>query len=301
MEELIGEARRLPIGTGSVIDRRRLLDLVDQLRAAVPTEVREAQEILERKEELLAKTDEEAALRLSRADDEVERRISESEIARAAQTRADQIVAASQGETERLLEEAKGQAAALRTEGERLASEQMEEADRYALEMLVKLDQQLGAFSASVRAGIETLDRKPDEQFAADAPPAEAPLPAKPPPVLPPQPKVLESPPPATPPARDFAEPPPAPAGSATPAAGESPFSELTGVSMVRAAVPADEDAPLPVAGASPGADAPPAVDTPRERDKPRPFKEAAAAPPLIPAADDVTTDAADDLLDKTS
>lgn len=291
LEELIGEARRLPIGTGSVIDRRRLLDLVDQLRAAVPTEVREAQEILERKEGLLAETDEEAALRLSRADEEVERRISESEIARAAQTRADQIIAASQSETERLLEEAKGQAAALRSEGERLASEQMEEADRYALEMLVKLDQQLGAFSASVRAGIETLDHKPAEPFAADVPPAAgAPLAAEP--------EVLETASPAAPPARDFAEPPPVPKPSVP---KKSPFTKMTGVSMVRAGAPADEDAPLPVASASPGADVPPAVDTPPERDEPRSFEEAAAAPPLIPAADppaadDATPNAADDL-----
>ena len=103
LEEVIGEARRLPIGTGSVIDRRRLLDLVDQLRAAVPAEVREAQEVLDRKEEVLAKTDEEAALRLSRADEEVTRRISDSELTVAAEARAEQIIATAPGEPERLL------------------------------------------------------------------------------------------------------------------------------------------------------------------------------------------------------
>ena len=51
LEEQIGEARRLPIGTGSVIDRRRLLDLVDQLRAAVPQQVREAHGVLEKRDQ----------------------------------------------------------------------------------------------------------------------------------------------------------------------------------------------------------------------------------------------------------
>ncbi len=93
-----------------MIDRRRLLDLVDQLRAAVPAEVREAQE-----------------------------------------------------EAERLLEETQKQAAAKQAEGERLASEQMDEADRYALEMLRKLEQQLQAFIGSVRSGVDTLERRPED------------------------------------------------------------------------------------------------------------------------------------------
>lgn len=167
LEEQIGEARRLPIGTGSVVDRRRLLDLVDQLRAAVPAEVREAQEVLDREREVLAQADEEAAVRLSRADEEAERRVSESEVAKAAEARAEQIIAEAHSEAERLLEEAKRQAEARSAEGGRLASEQMDEADRYALEMLRKLEQQLDAFAASVRAGIATLERKPEEAPAS--------------------------------------------------------------------------------------------------------------------------------------
>ncbi len=167
LEEQIGEARRLPIGTGSVIDRRRLLDLVDQLRAAVPAEVREAQEILDRREDVLAKADEEVALRLARADEEVERRVGESEVAKAAEARAEQIIAEARREAERIVEEARRQAEAKSAEGARLASEQMDEADRYAMEMLRKLEQQLDAFMGSVRSGISSLDRKPEEAASA--------------------------------------------------------------------------------------------------------------------------------------
>ncbi len=163
LEEQIGEARRLPIGTGSVIDRRRLLDLVDQLRAAVPQEVREAHDVLLRRDEVLAKADEEAALRMARADDEVARRTSESEVVRAAEVRAQEIIAEARRETERIAQEARLEAERKNEEGARLASEQMDEADRYAMEMLRKLEQQLDAFMNSVRTGINSLDRKPDE------------------------------------------------------------------------------------------------------------------------------------------
>jgi cell division septum initiation protein DivIVA len=163
LEEQIGEARRLPIGTGSVIDRRRLLDIVDQLRAAVPAEVREAQNILDSKDEVLAKAGEEAAVRLTRADEEVTRRISESEIAKAAEQNAMQITAEARTEADRILEDARRQMEAKVTEGERLSAEQMDEADRYAMEMLRKLDQQLQAFMNSVRSGIETLEKRPED------------------------------------------------------------------------------------------------------------------------------------------
>ena len=163
LEEQIGEARRLPIGTGSVIDRRRLLDLVDQLRAAVPAEVREANAVLTKKEEVLAHADEEAALRLSRADDEVARRVSESDVVKAAEVRAQEIIAEGRRETEGLINEARRQAEAKSAEGTRLAAEQMDEADRYAMEMLRKLAQQLDAFMGSVRTGLDSLERKPEE------------------------------------------------------------------------------------------------------------------------------------------
>lgn len=163
LEEQIGEARRLPIGTGSVIDRRRLLDLVDQLRAAVPADLREAQEILTRRDEVLAKADEEAALRFAKTDEEVERRVSESEIAKAAEARAQEIIAEAHRQAGRFMEEAQHQAEQRSAEGARLASEQMDEADRYAMEMLRKLEQQLDAFMSSVRSGINTLNRRPEE------------------------------------------------------------------------------------------------------------------------------------------
>lgn len=177
LEEQIGEARRLPIGTGSVIDRRRLLDLVDQLRAAVPQQVREAATVLESRDEVLAKADEEAAVRLARADDEVARRIGDSEIVRAAEKRAEEIIAEARRETDRLIQDARLDADRKSNEGARLASEQMDEADRYAMEMLRKLEQQLAAFTNSVRTGIDSLDRRPEPEPsvtppASDEPPA---------------------------------------------------------------------------------------------------------------------------------
>ena len=71
---------KLPIGGRVAIDRRRLLELVDQMRVAMPAELREAQEIVSQRDEVLAKAREESQLLLARAQQEVEERLSEEEL-----------------------------------------------------------------------------------------------------------------------------------------------------------------------------------------------------------------------------
>ena len=53
LEELVAEARRMPIGQGVVVDRRRILELVDQMRSSVPWEVKQAQDIVAEKEAII--------------------------------------------------------------------------------------------------------------------------------------------------------------------------------------------------------------------------------------------------------
>ncbi len=162
LEEMVGEARRIPIGTGVVMDRRRMLDLVDQLRAAVPGEVKESREIIARKDEVLSSAEEEARIRIARADEEVDRRLSETEIVRSAEMRAQMMVQEAEAKAERLVREAQNDARSRLEEAERNASQQMDDADRYALEMLRRLDDQLQTFMGSVRSGIESLEQRPE-------------------------------------------------------------------------------------------------------------------------------------------
>jgi hypothetical protein len=54
-------------------------------------------------------------------------------------------------------------------QAEQAATNQMDEADRYALEMLRRLDQQLSAFSNTVKAGIAALEERTAEPDPPDA------------------------------------------------------------------------------------------------------------------------------------
>lgn len=156
----MGEGTKLPIGGRVAIDRRRLLDLIDQMRVAVPAELREAQEVLSQKEEVLTGAREESQLMIARAQQEVEERLRDNEIVRAAQGRGDEIIRRAEEQADALIKDAEERMRARLSQAESVAAQQMDEADRYALEMLKKLESQLSAFLASVRAGIESMENK---------------------------------------------------------------------------------------------------------------------------------------------
>jgi cell division septum initiation protein DivIVA len=158
---MVAEGRRMPIGAGVVVDRRRLLDLVDQMRAALPNEIREAEDILRRRDEMLERADEEAKIKLRRAQDQVDDILENESIVKAAQARAEMLVREAEARGDRMLLDTENQARARLAEAEKLANEQMDEADRYATEMLRRLDEQLQVFATNVRTALESLETRP--------------------------------------------------------------------------------------------------------------------------------------------
>lgn len=158
----------MPIGAGVVVDRRRLLDLVDQMRAAMPNEIKEAEDILRRRDEVITRADEEAAIKVRRAQEQVDEILSHDSIVRAAEARADMLVREAEARCDRMLLDTENQARSRMAEAEKLAGEQMDEADRYATEMLRRLDEQLLHFTKNVRTALESLDVRPAEPVAAE-------------------------------------------------------------------------------------------------------------------------------------
>ena len=156
----------MPIGAGVVVDRRRLLDLVDQMRAALPNEIREAEDVLRRRDEIIERADEEAKIKLRRAQEQVDDILDNESIVRAAQARADMLVREAEARGDRMLLDTEHQAKSRLAEAEKLANEQMDEADRYATEMLRRLDEQLQAFGRNVRTALDSLETRPVEALA---------------------------------------------------------------------------------------------------------------------------------------
>lgn len=151
----------MPIGAGIVVDRRRLLDLVDQMRAALPNEIREAEEILQRRAEMMTRADEEAAIKLRRAQEQVDQILEHDSVVREAQARAEMLVREAEARCEGMLEDTETQAKARMAEAEKLAGEQMDEADRYAMDILRKLNADLESTLKNVRVAMEAMQSEP--------------------------------------------------------------------------------------------------------------------------------------------
>jgi len=164
LEELVGEARRIPVGGGAVISRQRLLDLVDRMRVAVPKEVYDAREVIEKREEVLADAGAEASRIIARAKAEVEERLKETEVVKASEERARQLLAQAQERMDELSRQAEAQAAARLDDAQGAARDEMREADVYALQTLNKLEGELNEFIATVRRGIDTLEKRAAER-----------------------------------------------------------------------------------------------------------------------------------------
>ena len=164
LEELAGEARRLPVGGGLVVSRQRLLDLVDRMRVAVPREVYDAREVLEKREEVLAAAEAEVTRLLNEARAEVESRLKDNAVVKAAEEKSREVLLKAQQRAEELAREAEEQARARLDEAQDVGRSQMREADVYALQTLKRLEQELEGFIATVRRGVDALEQRAAER-----------------------------------------------------------------------------------------------------------------------------------------
>ena len=160
LEDLVIQSRRLPVGGNLVVDRKRLLDLIDQMRLAIPSDLREAARILEAREQIIEEARESAARIIEEARRERERILAESDILREAQARSQQMLLEAEQRARETIAEADRLAAAHLSEAAEAASKQLDDADQYALEVLRRLEHQLQSFLDSIRTSIMNLQER---------------------------------------------------------------------------------------------------------------------------------------------
>ena len=147
LESLIANGKPLPLTRNAIIDRDAALNLIDELRVAVPEEVRAAKRINSEGERIIEKAQEEAERIVARAQEQAAFLIEERGLTEAADAESRRIVA-----------NAEDEAAAVRRG-----------ADEYAAGVLEGLDADVTRTLHSIQRGIAMLD----ERRAAALPVAE--------------------------------------------------------------------------------------------------------------------------------
>jgi hypothetical protein len=142
LEEILNESRPFPFTHNVIVDEDRVLDLIDQMRVAIPEEVKKAQSLLAQRDRILAQAQEEANRTLAIAREKSEQLIERDAIVQAAQARAEQIV----------------QQAHVDIENTR------READDYVVDTLTRLEMELDRALSQVRNGIQMLQREKQQE-----------------------------------------------------------------------------------------------------------------------------------------
>ena len=154
LEELFNESRPIPLTHNVIVDEDRMLDLIDQMRVAIPEEVKKAQQVLSQRDRIMAQSQEEANRTLALAREKSEGLVEQSAIVEAARIRVKEIEAEALREAERT----------------------RREADNYVIETLSQLEVQLERSLNQARNGIlalKNVSQAPNE-FAGDFPEVDA-------------------------------------------------------------------------------------------------------------------------------
>ena len=135
LEELFNESRPIWLTHSVVVDEDRMLDLIDQMRVAIPEEIKKAQQIIAQRDRILAQAKEEANRTIGLAREKAEKQMENNELIQAARSKADQIV----------------------NQAHQEAGMTQQEADQYVIDALANLEGQLAGLLNQVRNGINTL------------------------------------------------------------------------------------------------------------------------------------------------
>ena len=131
LDDLVHNARPVPLTDQVRVDREEIYDLLDQMRATIPEEIKQARWIVKERQEMLAEAKREAERIIKEAREEQARLIADEEVYKQAERGAEEIIEDAR-DTERQI---------------RLGAED------YADEILSTLEVNLEKFLSAVRRG----------------------------------------------------------------------------------------------------------------------------------------------------
>lgn len=142
IEESLDSARTLPLLRGRLVDVEKVYEIIDEIRANFPDELKQARWIVKERQEMLEEAEKEANRVLEEARDRADSMASEQEVVR----RANEQAAA-------ILDSARQQEREIRLG-----------AEDYADEMLANLEVNLGKLLTAVQRGRDRLQGKVNQR-----------------------------------------------------------------------------------------------------------------------------------------
>lgn len=138
LEAIVVNGRKLPMTSQVVLEQGAVLDLVDQMRAAIPEEVRQARRVHQEGDRLISRAKEEADHIVAAAQEQAALLLQDHELMRRAETDSADVVGRAEAQAE----------------------ETMRGADTYAADVLKRLESDLETTLSTVRTYIGILEER---------------------------------------------------------------------------------------------------------------------------------------------
>jgi vacuolar-type H+-ATPase subunit H len=138
LEALVVNARKVPMTSQIILEQATVLDLVDQLRIAIPEEVRQARRINQESDRVLGRAREEAEQIIGAAQEQAALLLQDQSILRDAEMKAQELIDRAQGKSE----------------------ETMRGADQYAADVLVRLESDLVKTLSIIKKSLEVIEER---------------------------------------------------------------------------------------------------------------------------------------------
>ncbi|MDP9246169.1 MAG: ATPase [Chloroflexota bacterium] len=141
LEALVVNARKLPMTNQIILEQASVLDLIDQMRVAIPEEVKQARRIVQESDRVLQKAREESEQIIGAAQEQAAILLQDQSILRQAEQRSEDLEQQTQSK----------------------ADETMRGADQYASDVLIRLESDLVKTLSIVKKSLEVLEERRPE------------------------------------------------------------------------------------------------------------------------------------------
>ena len=135
LEALVNSSRRVPLSSRIMVEEEEVLALIEQMRQAIPTEIKQARRVLQDREQVIKGAQSEAEKIVTMARERAEYMINNEGVLNIAKERGEQVL----------------------TDAQRDAQATRQEIEQYAVEVLGNLEQQLQLQLHQVRNGLQEL------------------------------------------------------------------------------------------------------------------------------------------------
>jgi vacuolar-type H+-ATPase subunit H len=138
LEDIIANGRKVPLTASVMLSEANLYEVIDELRAALPDELKQARWIVKERQEMIEEADKEATRIIEEARARAEMIVAEREVVKLAERKANDLIESAQAREREI----------------RLGAED------YADEMLANLEVNLGKLLTAVQRGRDRLQGK---------------------------------------------------------------------------------------------------------------------------------------------